>query len=208
MTRSHSGLAYALREIFQELPYHLENLQAALLELFWNIVFPTAVILAVIAVAGLIAKRIKRIVYPPSAAELHKEALLALQASYSGVKYQRAAQRQAELVLKQAIRRDATYLPAVLSLAALYIYRKSNWKAAISLLETTTSNSTGAKNNADVQSLLLDARALQAGHIHMIQSEIRDYEFLSVSFADTCSSSVGMNSSSSKTVEVSKKKKQ
>jgi len=197
MTRSHSGLAFALREIFRELPEQLEYLPAALQEIFWNTVAPIAVIFVVLGITALIAKRIKRILYPPSSLELHKEALLALQ-TYRSVKQRKAAQKQAETLLRQAINQDPSYLPAILSLAAMYIYRQQNANAAIQLLLMHETNTSNVDNNDDVKSLLLDAQAMQAGQGNMIQTELRDYEFLSLSYY--CAANKTLNTSSSSAV--------
>lgn len=112
------------------------------------------------------------------------------------------------------------YAPAILSLAALYIYKLSDGKSAVALLESTllsntftktpiggpktvlpapTTDGTTTQNEnvssttfcfivADAQSLLLDAQAVIAGHGNMIQTDLRQDEFLSLSYCESCGS--------------------
>lgn len=109
----------------------------------------------------------------------------------------------AESSLQDSPSQYVYYAPAVLSLAALYIYTLHDGASAVQLLESTllrrpsaasagcAATSEGsvvaAHNVADAKSLLFDAQALLAGHGHMIQAEIRRDEFLSLSYC--CSSS-------------------
>jgi hypothetical protein len=203
---SGSAISHALRNIFAQLPEFLAQLPATLQQICWDAVVPCLTALACATLVGLVAHRIHRILYPPGPGELHKEAVLLLLQSSSSQKQSsqrraRACLQQAVDVLLTAIQQDPSYAPAIVSLAALYIYKLHNGRAAIQLLETTLLRAAADGNNnntvttdaamhvTDAQSLLLDAQALLAGQGHMIQTEIRQDEFLSLSYAISSSSS-------------------
>jgi predicted Zn-dependent protease len=170
------GLVRALRDLTRNFSAHMANLPAVLQDFFWNAVLPVALGLAVLAVLGSIVRKVKRIVYPPNSMELHKEALNILQSA--GYKKQNKwAERQAIILLQKAVEQDPRYEPATWSLAALYLYRLNDPKSAIPLLSSSSSSSQS-------QSILLDAKAMADGQHQMIQAELRQTEFLSISCVD------------------------
>jgi hypothetical protein len=93
------------------------------------------------------------------------------------------------------------YAPAILSLAALYVYRLGDGNSAVQLLESTLLSpkvSSAAchvsKNDLqDARSILLDARAVLAGQGQMIQRDLRETEYLALSYCE--SSAVSAKSS-------------
>jgi hypothetical protein len=162
----------------------MENLPAVVNDFFWNAFLPAALVLAALAVFGSIVRKIKRIIYPPNSMELHKEALIILQSSSAGstsnTKQKQWAERQAKLLLHQAVEQDPRYEPAIWTLVALYLYRFQDPKSAIQLL----SKSSFSSQSSQSQSLLLDAKVMADGQHQMIQAELRQMEFLSVSCVD------------------------
>jgi len=178
MSNKHAGMAHAMKEIAEQIPELLEQLPTVLEDLVWSVGVPLATGLAIAAVVGIILTKLKRLLFPPSAAELHREALQTLSSSTtsSSTKNQQRSERQAERLLGRALQRDAHYQPAVWSLAALYIYRQRNGHKAVQLLRSTTNQ----QKDPVVTGLLLDAQAVIAGQYQMIQSELREAEFLSL----------------------------
>jgi hypothetical protein len=77
--------------------------------------------------------------------------------------------QQAEKLLLQAIARDDMYLPAYLSLAALYIYRMKQPQRALPLLQSIKNRRRGSSDDDDnhqvgkIEALLVDAQALAEG---------------------------------------------
>lgn len=183
---------------------HFRNLPVVLRDVFWDAIAPTLMVLAGVALVGLTAHRIKGMLYPPGPAELHKKAMLILQISFN-----RRACKKASDILWKAVQQDPSYAPAVLSLAALYIYKLQDGKAAVNLLDATVLRDEATTLDAapcktDARCLMLDAQALLAGQGHMLQSDVRQYEFLSLSYVVNSSSNsqastgVGLNATGSK----------
>lgn len=222
-----NSIAYALREFFEEqLPEFVTNLPALSYQVFWAFVAPGLSVLALLAAVGTAAYRVKLILYPSGPSELHSRAMTLLQQQQQqyqqkspvttkkkGPFWKSSKQPYQQVIsLLQTAAIEHKYAPALLSLAALYIYKLHDGKAAIQLLKSSSSfllsPSTGTNQNsndckhythahADAQSLLLDAQALLAGHGDMNQSDIRADEFLSLSYCVT--SSVRASNSASTT---------
>jgi len=208
----HAGLAHAIKELAEQVPEWLEQLPAVLEELLYAVVLPVGAGLLVAACIGILLTRLKRIVFPPNAAELHKEALQALlMTQYSPSVKSTKAEQQAEQLLWKALQKDPSYEPAVLSLAALYVYRQRNGKKATQLLRNMMdiANNTPNKKDADplITGLLLDAQAVEAGQYQMVQAELREAEFLQLSFADSHALYYNKHNNPNKTVLSKSKKK-
>ena len=105
-----------------------------------------------------------------TARDLHYQALQCVQCT------KRKDQKQVETLLKKAVQKDPSYLPAQLSLAAWYLYRLNQTQAAMDLLSNMDSS------QGPVQALLLDAQAIQQGQGHMVQTAMQCDEYLSRSF--------------------------
>ena len=188
-------LAQTLRDLSERLPEWLEQLPAFLRELGHAVLLPVGLGLMAVSVLVVVLRRLYRYVVPPGAAQLHHEALQALRwapASFKSTssKSHNKYERQAEQLLRQALQQDPEYVPARLSLAALYLYRQRNvtqaqqvlmWQPSNSIRNNSTSAS--AKLDPLIQGLLLDAQALQAGQDQMVQAELREAEFLHPAFA-------------------------
>jgi hypothetical protein len=65
------GVAEALRNIVQELPYHLENLKEFLLDFASRVFLPAAGGLALIVVLWKLSLITWRVIFPPKAPILH-----------------------------------------------------------------------------------------------------------------------------------------
>ena len=193
-------LAQTLRDLSERLPEWFEQLPALLTELWHAVILPVGLGLIAASVWVVVLRRLYRYVVPPGAAQLHSEALQALRWAPAAVvsfhhnnssgKSTNKYERQTEQLLRQALQQDPEYVPARLSLAALYLYRQRNvtqaqqvlmWQPSNSIRNNSTSAS--AKLDPLIQGLLLDAQALQAGQDQMVQAELREAEFLHPAFA-------------------------
>jgi hypothetical protein len=109
------------------------------------------------------------LIFPPSPENLHKEALQNLQ---------KGRERQAESLLRESVRRSkSTYAPAVLSLAALYVYRQNKPEKGIQVLDTASKAM--KKVPAEFKAVRQDAVAVMQGNGDMVQGVLAESEFLS-----------------------------
>jgi hypothetical protein len=205
-----------------------DELPALATDLFWNIFLPLAVTVALSGATLKIGLVLYSYIYPPSASELHKEALKILEntskrpditrtnsntttasSSRKTTATMRAIQQneqQAEALLKRAIHRDdpiRCYEPAVLSLAALYVYRQHKPQEALRVLEPfvqdnstksddnnkrkskngnkkTTTTATTLRHLAEFDAVRQDALAMMQGHGNMVQTELAEAEYLTI----------------------------
>ena len=192
MTRSGGGLAHALRDVLQQLLTDevVRGLPAFFADFFWSTAVPIAAGLLLSAAIGWLFRCIWRILFPPSPAELHEEALRLLQQQPPALRSASAHHlRRAEALLRKAAFGNGKkgcrncYAPAVVSLAALQIYRRGDGVAALKLLEGIVPDNGEDLSPVILRGLELDARAAAAGQYQMIQCELRESEFLSVAFA-------------------------
>ncbi|KAL7567415.1 hypothetical protein ACA910_021378 [Epithemia clementina (nom. ined.)] len=91
------------------------------------------------------------------------------------------AEKYAETKWKQALQRDPTYGPAMVSLAAMYLYRQDEPKKALELIRSpSVRRIQKQESKRNLQAIQADAQALQQGHKSMIQSELAETEYLTV----------------------------
>lgn len=171
---SQSGTVKALNN----LAYEIQTKYDALPEDWIWIVLLDFVVPAVVAVllCGLglyLIRFIFRVIFPPSAQSLHQGALQKLQLGN---------EKQAEKMLVQAVvRSKSTYDPAVLSLAALYVYRQDNPKKAIGVLDSANGVNfrKTSKEPAEFRAVRRDAEAILQGNKNMVLIPVAESEFLS-----------------------------
>lgn len=172
-TRTGSGLAQALHSITMELQAKYNALPDDwYLIVLLDFVVPAALALLLGGLGLYILRAIFRFVFPPSAESLHKEAL---------VKLNRGKERQAEQLMHQAVARShSTYSPAVLSLAALFCYRREEPKKAIEVLDAAN-EATSRKQGAEPKSFTSvrrDAEAFLSGNKNMVLVPVAESEYL------------------------------
>jgi hypothetical protein len=149
-----SALAEALGDLVHEIPYLIEHLPGVASELFWTVLIPLLGVLLVLAVLATATSRIRRILYPPTPHELHRDALLLLQQQQQQQRKRKktivAAVKAATSttshsnsntksdlkpvldMLETASRRG--HVPATLSLAACHLYQLGDGRAALAVL--------------------------------------------------------------------------
>ena len=155
-----SAIAKAIDRIVKEAPVLLAELipflQAAIKEVFIPIF--TGIFATVAAIRVL--QSLHRIIFPPDATELYKEALGCLKKGEN-----RRTVNQAKQLLIKSIKKDPKYLPPRLSLAALQLYQEQNHEDA-----TVTIKETQAlfPSNKELENMELDARAMKANLGHMV----------------------------------------
>jgi tetratricopeptide (TPR) repeat protein len=198
---------YALLKVTLQMQQFIaEELPALATDLFWNIFLPLIVTVLLSGVTLKIGLVVYSFIYPPTASELHKEALKLLEttrrpddikngsSNASNSRKARAmmqaiqqSEQQAEAILRRAMKRDPTYEPAVLSLAALYAYRQRKPQEALRVLEpfqsknnkmTTTGSCT--LHLAALDAVRQDAQAMVQGHDNMVQTELAEAEYLTM----------------------------
>ena len=164
------GLAYAVREI----AFYVHEIyqEIDIREILYHLVLPFIVTLLIAAGSLQLLRLFKRYLFPPSVCELHREALLL---------YQSHQYRESERTLQTILKKDPTYTPARLSLAALYLYAMMDLKKANDILQ----NSSRSESSSEFKPLQLDLQALQQGQEHMVHFVLRRDEYLSVRVAET-----------------------
>jgi hypothetical protein len=244
------GLPYAVRNISVQLSAAVEEWVAILRASVWTVLVPAFTVLLVVTLVATVVWRVRKRLCPTVAAEQHRQALLLLmkqeqqqvqrvqvqvqQSVGSKIKQpdQQQLQQQQQQQLKQqyqqvlalltnALQQDPTYLPARLSLAALYVYRLNDGHAALRVLQeltalttktTTTATTTteeeehgdgdGAaqvptQTQAQVRGLTLDAQAVIAGQGHMVQGMLQEDWYLRTSILSPPATPTKQSSSSS-----------
>jgi len=151
-------IAFYVYEVYQEIDFR---------DIFYNLVVPLLVTLLGTAASLQLFIFSKRCIFPPTTAELHREALLV---------YQSGDYQETERLLCRILKRNSNYTPARLSLIALYLYVTHNLSQAQTLLQDGS--------GSEFQPLEMDLQALQQGQDHMVHSILRQDEYLSVRAAD------------------------
>jgi hypothetical protein len=187
--------SYELRQFIQG-DLHLQDI-------FWCMVAPVLVFLTVLVAFGMFVKYIKKLWFPPTVDALHIQALKILQSmpvhkvvanDHNGClkktkklpKLTTDEEEQAEKLLRKAIRKQedsSYYTPAILSLAALYTYRQGKTDCAIRLLKSRILSFECDDQIDAASSMLSDARAMQSGEAHMVETDLCQVEYLSIRFA-------------------------
>ena len=172
--RTQSGMAQAMNNISVELMTRYEALpEDWYLIVLLDFIVPAAIAVLLCGLGLYVLRAIFRIILPPSAQSLHKEAL---------IKLEKGQEKQAEKLLNQAIARSkSTYSPAVLSLAALYVYRRDDPKKSIQVLDRAN-EVTGRKTKnepTEFHSVRRDAEAILQGNRNMVLVPVAESEFLS-----------------------------
>ena len=160
LARAITNIYFSLKDYIQRLP--------TLREIVLNFLIPGVLAILLLQFAWKLLGRCKRWLFPPSVSALHREALLTLNQGH---------ERDAEILLWQAVQRDATFVPALLSLVALYTYSdppqcSKAWK----LLESDF-----CKANNEFKVIWQDCQAIQSGQAVMVQTLLRRDQFLSLS---------------------------
>lgn len=205
------GLPYAVQNISFQLRQTVQELWETLQASVYTVIVPGIAVLVLVTVMVFGVWRIKRKLYPLTAAELHRRALLRLmkQEQQQQQKQQRAEDsskkknqyQQVLQLLTKAIEQDPTYLPARLSLAALYIYRLSDGLAAAQILhqnEIADGHEHSVAEEEQVQGLLLDAQAIISGQGHMVQAALQEDRYLSTTPGPAATRSIRIVTSKSK----------
>lgn len=172
--RTQSGTVQAINQIAAEIQKRYNALpEDWYLIVLLDFVLPAAVALLLCGVGLYILRSIFRTIFPPSAESLHQEALQ---------KLQMGKEKQCEILLRQAIARShSTYSPAVLSLAALYVYRRDNAKKSIEVLDSANEATIRTKDTepAEFKAVRRDAEAILSGNKNMVLVPVAESEFLS-----------------------------
>jgi hypothetical protein len=184
-TSSVSGaLAIAINDILSILvndARHFPEFAAAFLR---TVLAPCAVTVVGMVVTVHFCKKTYRYLYPPSAKDLYMEALN-LYNTTSHSSSRSTAVTKTEQLLWEAIRRDPTWKPPMLSLVALYVYRLERPHAALKLMDgfnDTDGGGRGLSPNDDRDFALLrqDAQALVESNHHMVKKLLGEDEYLSL----------------------------
>jgi hypothetical protein len=175
------GLPYAMQNISVQLSIAVEEWLETLRASVWTVIVPGVIILVIITVMVTVAWRIKKRMYPPTAAELHRQALLLLQKQeQQSVTCKQDQQQQNQQVLDlltKALQQDPTWLPARLSLIAFYLYRLSDGHSSMKALKELRDEH-GDMAQVQTRGLTLDAQAMVAGQGHMVQGALQEDRYL------------------------------
>jgi hypothetical protein len=167
---SGSGIAHALSGLSEELRAKYQDLPD---DWHWTILYDFALPAALAFLLGgtglYILRRLMLLLFPPSPEKLHKDALQNLQ---------KGRERQTESLLRESVRQSkSTYAPAVLSLAALYVYRQSKPEKGLEVLDKASKAMKTVP--AEFKAVRQDAIAVMQGHGDMVQGVLAESEFLS-----------------------------
>ena len=155
-----SGLASATARIVEEAPDAIAQLLPFLKAAVKQVLIPIlAGIFGTVAVVRIL-QTLQRIVYPPNAKELHKEALGCLKKGENKPTVNRAKQ-----LLERSIKKDPHYLPPRLALAALQLYQEQNHDDAAVTIKEAQALFPG---NKELKNMELDVRAMEANLGHMV----------------------------------------
>lgn len=155
-----SGLAKAIERIVVEAPVAFAQLLPVLRAAVKEVLIPIVAGIFGTFVAIRALQGLHRIVYPPDARELNKEALGWLKKGEN-----RHNVNQAKQLLKRSIKKDPNYLPPRMSLAALQLYQEQNHQDAIVTIKETQALFPG---NKELENMELDAKAMKANLGHMV----------------------------------------
>jgi hypothetical protein len=178
--RTVKGLPYAVQNISVQLSVTVENLLKSLRASIWTVLVPGITVLVLITVLMTVAWRIQKMMRPPTAADLHRQALLLLLKQEQGPQHPESTKQQYQQVLElltKALQQDRKYLPARLSLIAMYLYRLSDGHAAVRELHELLDEH-GIIATLQTQGLLLDAQAIISGQGHMVQGALQEDQYL------------------------------
>jgi hypothetical protein len=180
------ALAIAIKDILTILvkdAKHFPEFAAAFLR---NVAAPSAAVVVAVVATVHFCKKTYRYLYPPSAKELYREALNLYNAPHPS----RSNVAKTEQLLWEAIRRDPSWKPAMLSLVALYIYRLERPQAALKLMDGLVAEGGGSGDgrpatasggdDPDFASLRQDAEALMESNHHMVKKLLGEDEYLSL----------------------------
>jgi tetratricopeptide (TPR) repeat protein len=101
-----------------------------------------------------------RIVYPPNAKQLHKEALACLKKGDDA-----PTRKQGKKLLRRAITKDPKFLPARLTLIAIQLYQEQNYQDASTTIQEAQAIFPG---NKELKNMELDAMAMKSNLAHMV----------------------------------------
>jgi hypothetical protein len=171
------GLPYAVQNISVQLSVTVDDLLKTLRASIWTVIVPGVIVLVVITVLMTLAWRIQKMIFPPTAADLHRQALLLLMQQEQQPDSKKQKYQQVLELLTKALQQDPTHLPARLSLIALYTYRLSDGQSAIRELQELREEH-GDIATAQTQGLLFDAQAIISGQGHMMQAALQEDRYL------------------------------
>jgi len=159
-----SGIGQAIENLARAAPEYFEELLPVLQELGRTVVLPIGVGVICLAALLRILEILLRIIFPPNATALRKEALGCLKKGDGAQTWS-----QAKTLLQKSIKRDPTYLPSYLSLVALQLYQEEDHEGALETIrEAKAKNPAACKNNKDMRNLELDAVAMSSNLGHMV----------------------------------------
>jgi hypothetical protein len=178
-----TAFTVASRKLLDYVTENAEHLPEFLQHITREVLFPLLGLLLCLWMVAYLCKRIYRKLYPLTAAQLYAQALKLLQSRRRGRhllgRYiTNDDDRTALALLWQALERDASYIPAMQSLAAYYIYRSPNAAVAMKILKLPAA--TANARDDDFRELRMDAEALASGNAVMIQNWIGEAEYLSM----------------------------
>lgn len=172
--RTQSGTVKALQEISIELHKQFDTLPEDWhMIVLLDFVVPAAVAFLICGLGLYLLRSIFRLFFPPSDQSLHQEAL---------DKLQLGNEKQAEKLLIQAVARSkSSYDPAVLSLAALYVYRQDNPKKSMAVLDSANDIASRKtdKEPREFKAVRRDCEAILQGNKNMVMFPVAESAFLS-----------------------------
>jgi hypothetical protein len=172
---------YAVQNISVQLSVTVDDLLKTLRASVWTVLVPSGVtVLMLITVIMTVAWRTQKMMCPPTAAELHRQALLLLLEQEQVQQPDSSKKQQYQQVLQlltKALEQDPTYLPARLSLIAMYLYRLSDGHAAVRELHELLDEH-GIVATLQTQGLLFDAQAMISGQGHIVQGALQEEQYL------------------------------
>jgi len=165
-----SALSSAVRDIAADLPDEISKLPKFLQDLSINTILPAAVILCAVGGFLRVLSICIKLLFPPGAPELHKQALGCLKDGEDKEERDKAIE-----LLEMSLRLDPLYLPSYLTLTAVYIYQDED---ATSALKTLDKGLQRFPKNKDLLQLQLDAKAVQQNLQHMVRAGFFSSKYL------------------------------
>jgi hypothetical protein len=172
---------YAVQNISVQLSATVDDSLKTLRASVWTVLVPGGIVLVLMTVIMTVAWRTQKMMCPPTAAELHRQALLLLleqeQVQQQPDGSEKQQYQQVLQLLTEALQQDPKYLPARLSLIAMYLYRLSDGHAAVRELHEVLDEH-GIVATLQTQGLLFDAQAMISGQGHMVQGVLQEERYL------------------------------
>ena len=155
-----SALVKAIENLVEAAPDAFARLVPVIKDAVTTVLLPIFVVIFCTVSARRALQILHRIVFPPNAQQLHKEALACLKKGDDA-----PTRKQAKKLLQKAITNDPRFLPARLTLAAIQLYQEQKYQDATITIQEAQAIFPG---NKELKNMELDAMAMKSNLAHMV----------------------------------------